>query len=84
MTKCIDWFTRRGRWKTQLTNREKELMMQLHTTKCLLRHVCERCPGWEALVDEDRAEEIRKAARLKPEWLMHNGYKYVLEENSNA
>ena len=66
-----------------MADREALLMAELHTMRLLLRHVCEQCSNWEALVDKDKAEEVRRAARLKPKWIMHNGYKYVLEENSN-
>ena len=66
-----------------MIDREAQLMAEVHTIRLLLRHVCEKCSDWEVLVNEDKTEEIRRAARLRPKWLIHDGYKYVLEENSN-
>ena len=69
-----------------MTNRERELTVELHKTRLLLGYVCKKCPEWEARVNKDKKQEIRRVTHLppnKPKWIIHNGYKYVLEENSN-
>ena len=47
-----------------MTDREyenvKELIARLRKARRLLQHVCEKCPGWEVLVDEGKEKEIRE------------------------